>query len=269
MSTLISILKDNWEWRGQVWRLALFELKKQSRGAVGGYAWYFIRPLIYIFCFWFALEIGLKAGRSAPGDAPYILWLTAGIIPWFFMRDMLGSGLDVFHKFSYLVKKVKFPLCAISTIYSTSKMLVQLMLQVLLLLVYFVCGQGFDLYLLQIPFLIVLMYLFWNFVSMLFSPLCAMSKDMRNFMSVLGTPFFWLSGVLFDVKSIGSSLIQNVLYFNPITFFVSGFRDALYMKQWIWDDPKACICFALVFVVTLVVALVVYKRTHKEIADVL
>ena len=116
LSTLATILKDNWEWRKQIGRLALFDLVKKSRGAVLGWAWFFIKPAMYIFCFWFALEIGLRAGNSDAGAPPYILWLCAGLIPWFFMQDMLGPGLDVLHRYSYLVNKIKFPLSGISTI---------------------------------------------------------------------------------------------------------------------------------------------------------
>ena len=65
MSTLGTILKDNWAWRKQIGRLALFELVKKSRGAVLSWSWFFIKPAMYIFCFWFALDIGLRVGSGA------------------------------------------------------------------------------------------------------------------------------------------------------------------------------------------------------------
>ena len=269
MGTLATILKDNWEWRGQIQRLAIFELKKQSRGAAFGWGWFFVQPLMYVFCFWFAIEIGLRAARVATGDAPFILWLAAGIIPWFFMKDMLGGGIDVMHRYPYLVTKVKFPISAISSIYTLASMILQLMIQAILVVLYFICGQGLDLYLLQVPVLLIMMYGFWYFFSLLMSPLCAMSKDVKNLMSALSTPFFWLSGVLFNVSNINVPAIQVALDFNPITFFVTGFRAALYDKYWIWEDPSLCIGFVVVFVVTAVLALVVYKRTNQEVADVL
>ena len=269
MGTLKGILKDNWEWRGQIWRLAVFELKKQQRGAAGGWVWFFVKPLIYVFCFWFALDVGLRGGRSVPGDAPYILWLSAGIIPWFFMKDMLGAGVDVLRKFSYLVKKVKFPISAIVSIYTLSSLLVSLLIFIILFVVYFACGQGFDVHLLQVPLLIVIMAVFWWFFSLFISPLSALSRDVKNLMAALSTPFFWLSGVLFNVTSIDNQIIQTVLLFNPITFLVTAFRDAFYMKAWFWENPQSCICFAIVFVVTAVLALIVYKKTYREVSDVL
>ncbi len=251
--------------------MALFELVKKSRGAVLSWAWFFIKPAMYIFCFWFALDIGLKvgSGNAAAGAPPYILWLSAGIIPWFFMQDMLATGIDVMHRFPYLVNKIKFPLSGISTIFTSATMLVQLMLVAALFVIYFACGQQLDLYLLQVPLLLVLMFFFWDLVSILFSQLSAMSKDVANLMHAMSTPFFWLSGVLFNIKTVNVDWIQVILYFNPITFFVTGFRDAFYDKVWIWDDPKMCLGFVVVFVVTLILACLVYKRLNEEVSDVL
>ena len=145
MSTLGTILKDNWAWRKQIGRLALFELVKKSRGAVLSWSWFFIKPAMYIFCFWFALDIGLRVGSGAgeAGAPPYILWLCAGLIPWFFMQDMLGAGIDVMHRYPYLVNKIKFPLSGISTIFTSATMLVQLMLMAALFVIYFACGMSF------------------------------------------------------------------------------------------------------------------------------
>lgn len=269
LSTLATILKDNWEWRKQIGRLALFDLVKKSRGAVLGWAWFFIKPAMYIFCFWFALEIGLRAGNSDAGASPYILWLCAGLIPWFFMQDMLGPGLDVLHRYSYLVNKIKFPLSGISTIFSGATLIVELMLMVALFVIYFACGMPLDVYLLQVPILLVLMFLFWNTVSILFSQLSAMSKDVKNLMSAMSTPFFWLSGVLFDVKDIHIGWVQTMLDFNPITFFVTAFRGAFYDKTWFWNDPSACVGFVVVFAITLLAALFVYKKFNEEVCDVL
>lgn len=269
--TLGAILKDNWEWRKQIGRLAVFELVKKSRGAVLSWAWFFIKPAMYIFCFWFALDIGLRvgSGAEAAGAPPYILWLCAGLIPWFFMQDMLGAGIDVMHRYPYLVNKIKFPLSGISTIFTSATMIVQLMLMVVLFAIYFACGMQLDVYLLQVPVLLILLFLFWDVVSILFSQLSAISKDVANLMHAMSTPFFWLSGVIFDVKSVPIDWIQVILCFNPITFFVTSFRGAFYDKTWFWEDPALCAGFAFVFVVTVILAAVIYKKFNEEVADVL
>ena len=268
MSTLGTILKDNWEWRGQIARLALFELKKKSRGAVLSCAWFFIKPGMYIFCFWFALEIGLRAGK-ATGSGPYLLWLMAGLIPWFFMQEMLGAGCDVLHRYPYLVNKIKFPISAISTLYTLAMLIIHLMLLAVLFVIYFAYGQPLDIYLLQVPIMVVLMFAYWNLFSILFSQLSALSKDVANLVHALSTPLFWLSGILFNIKSVPIDWIQTLMNYNPVTFFAVVSRDAFYDKVWFWEDPGLCIGFAVVFVVTLILTVWIYKRFNEEVADVL
>ena len=270
LQTLKTILVDNWEWRDKIAHLARFELVKKSRGTILSWAWFVIRPAIYVFCFWFALDIGLRGARAgATEGVPYIVWLAAGIIPWFFMSEVLGEGSDVLHKFSYLVTKVKFPLSAVSTIQVGSSFIVQLILQVGMLAIYFINGMQLDVYLLQVPLALLMLFVFWNIFSIFYSQLSAFSKDASNLLKALSTPLFWLSGVIFNIKAVPIDWVQTLLQYNPVTFFVVVFRDAYCDKVWFWDDPNLLFGFVVVFVVTFVLMLVVYKRLNKEVADVL
>ena len=269
LKTFGEILKDNFGWRKQVARLSVFELVKQSRGAALGWSWFFIKPGMYIFCFWFALEIGMRQGSSDPTAPPYILWLCAGLMPWFFMQDMLNKGSDSLHQYPYLVNKIKFPICCIPTIVSGGTFIIQLMLEAVLFVIYFICGMPLDLYLLQVPLLLFLMFIFWDIAALGLSMLSAMSKDFANLIKTISTPLFWLSGVLFDVASIKNNFIQDCLLLNPVTFFIRSFRDAFVDKVWFWNDTKFVLCFVLVFVITLVISVFVYRATNKEVADAL
>ncbi|MZG27578.1 ABC transporter [Adlercreutzia equolifaciens] len=269
VGTLSEILKEQWQWRKQILSLGLFDLKKISAGAVLGPLWFFAKPAVYILVFWFALEVGLRSADQTGSDVPYILWLMGGLIPWFYIQEILGTGINIFKRYSYLVTKIKFPLAGIPTIFSISTFVIQLGLVVALLVVYFICGQPLDLYLLQLPVALVLMFVFFNMFSLVTSLLSAISKDFMNLMKTLSTPLFWLSGIIFNVYNLQLPLVELVLMLNPITFIVTMYRCAVYDKMWIWDKPEAIIGFVVVFVVTLLVTLVIYRRTHEEVADVL
>lgn len=268
MNNLKEILTEKIQWRKQILNLGLFDLRKQSRGAVLGSLWFFAKPAVYIFVFWFALEIGLKVGGSS-GDAPYILWLIAGLIPWFYMQDMINTGSDVYHRYSYLVNKIKFPLSGIPTIYNLSTLVIQIGLIAVLLVVYFLCGMGIDLYLIQLPIAVILMVIFFDMFALMTSLLSAISKDFKNLIKTLSTPLFWLSGIIFDVFALGINWITTILMFNPVTFFASMYRAAVYDKIWIWEKPEAVFGFLVVFIITLICTLVVYSRTREEVPDVL
>jgi teichoic acid transport system permease protein len=259
------IVQENWQWRKQIGRLALFDLIKKSRGTVLSWLWLFVQPLVFVFVLWFVLEIGLRVGDQM--DPPYYLWLIAGLIPWFFMREMLSTGSDVLHRYSYLVNKVKFPIAGIPTIHGVAALIVHMGLLAVLFLIYLISGAPLDLHLLQLPLIIALMFIFFLAYSLLASLLCALSKDLANFIKAFITPLFWLSGILFDATSISIEWIKTALLFNPITFFVTSFRAAFYDKTWIWDTPEALGAFGIVLLVTLFVMAFLYKRLAEEVVD--
>lgn len=269
MGTLSEILKEQWQWRKQILSLGLFDLKKTSAGAVLGPLWFFAKPAVYILVFWFALGVGLKSADQTGSDVPYVLWLVGGLIPWFYIQDMIGQGVNVFSRYSYLVTKIKFPLAGIPTIYSISNFVIQIGLVVALLAIHFICGQPLDLYLLQLPVAMVLMFVFFDMFSLMTSLLSAISKDFMNLLKTLSTPLFWLSGIIFNVFNLGIPAIELILMFNPITFIVTMYRCAVYDKMWIWDKPEAIIGFVIVFVVTAIATAIIYRRTREEVADVL
>lgn len=269
VSTLLEIIQSQWERREQIFSLAMFDLRKQARGTVLGPAWLFIKPIVYVAVFWFALEVGLRSGSNNGNDAPYILWLMGGLVPWFYIQTMLGTGCSVFGRFRYLVNKIKFPMAGIPTIFAIAEMVIHVGLVILLLVVYFLFGQPLDWYLLQIPVASALMLVFFYMFSLTTSLLSAISKDFKNLIITFSTPLFWISGIIFNVYDLGIDWLETILMFNPITFIASMFRCAVYDKTWIWDNPMAIIGFAVVFLLMLVAMVVVYKRTCEEVPDVI
>ncbi len=275
--TLKEIFGNLGKWREQVGRLAVIDMQKTARGTALGWVWIFVKPAMYIMCFYFALEMGLKASRvSGLEGIDYMIWLSAGIIPWFFVQRMLAGGSDVFRGYSYLVSKLKFPVALIPVFFQLSGMLVHLMLLACLLVAYFAAGGALDPYLLQLLLMLVLMYCFSVGWSLLISPLSALSRDVKNLIGALSTPIFWLSGVIFPISSVESDVVQTIMLFNPVTFIVSSYRQILSTpaaldgtKTLIWSDPVFFGCGVGVILLTIIAGCIVFARLHKDIPDVL
>lgn len=269
LDTLKLILKEHWDYRHQILGLALTEIKKETRGTAFGWAWLIVKPAVYISVFWFALELGLKAGSTTGSEAPFLLWLAAGLFPWFFMQSMLSSGSNVYKKYPYLVNKLTFPVSVINTFYALSKLIVACVLLGIVLAVCLIFGFNRSIYLIQVPFIILIMGLFWILFSWMTSPLSAISGDFANLIKVLSTPLFWLSGIIFNIHALGIPTVETVLAFDPVNTFAMAFRDAFYYQRWVWESPDVYLPFILVFVCTFAVALLVQKALRKDVADVL
>jgi teichoic acid transport system permease protein len=273
MKTLIEIIKDHITWRHQIIKLAKSDIIKTYKGAALGWAWAIIKPLVQIFCYWFAFGIGLKQNGNTYGSCPYVLWIIAGMVPWFYMSEMITQGASVMRTYSYLVTKMRYPISTIPTFVSLSKLVVQLLILVISLIIFAIAGFHSGIYLLQLPIYIILMVLFFMQWSLFSSLLAAISRDFLNLVEAFVQALFWLSGIVWDINAMISPtahpLVAKILMFNPVTFIANGYRNAMVYKIWIWQQPFQFFAFCCVFVLMTVLAVWAYKKLRKEIPDVL
>lgn len=259
--------------RPQVVGMAKKDLLKKTKRSALGWFWLFFQPAVYILCFFFALYLGIKHTKNGLDGGAYMLWLASGVIPWWFMRSALSSGPTCLKRYSFLVNRLKFPVALIPVFTELSSFMFQCMLVVCLIVGYFLAGNAPTIYLLQLPLIMILMYIFWTAFSMLTSPLVAVSEDVGQFIKALQTPIFWLSGIIFDASTIKNPAVQFALNLDPAHFFAECYRKVLSGVDddmgWIWADPTFFGLGLLVIVATLVVAILVYSALRKDLADVL
>ena len=262
------IIKDHITYMQQIFKLAKADLVKTYRGAALGWSWAIIKPAVTIFVYWFAFSIGLRMGGDVDGY-PYFLWLISGLLPWFYMSEMITSGTDTIRKYSYLVTKMKFPVSTIPTFVSISKFIVHLLLVVIVILIFIFMGYPPDIYIIQLPFYMLCMFIFFTIWSLFSSLLASMSKDFGNLVKSMVTAVFWLSGILWNPETITIPWLKKLLMLNPVTFITTGFRNCFINHVWFFEQPKRLLYFVIITAIMLVIAIWTYKRLRKEIPDVL
>lgn len=268
MKNFIQILKDHITYRQQIFKLAKADLVKTYRGAALGWSWAIIKPAVTIFVYWFAFEIGMKKGANVNGY-PFFLWLIAGLMPWFYMNDMLTQGTDAIRKYSYLVTKMKFPVSTIPTFVSISKFMIHLMLLVLTIIIFVAMGHAPNIYILQLPFYMLLNFAFFTVLSLFSSLLSSMSKDFSNLVKSFITAILWLSGILWNINTVEQAWLKKLLMINPVTYIVEGYRNCFINGIWFWEQPKRLLYFVMILAILSFVSIWTYRRLRKEIPDVL
>ena len=270
MRTLIKIIKQHITWRRQLIKLAKSDLIKTYSGSALGWAWAFIKPAVTIFVLWFAIDIGLRMGTPTSTGHPFILWLIAGMIPWFYMDEMMTQGANSLRQYNYLVTKMRFPIATIPTFVGLSKLYVHVFLAGLMTLFFLGYGYKPDIYMLQLPIYMMCMYFVFLAWSQFASILSCMSKDFYNLVGAATQALFWMSGILYDVKTMQvPEALRTFLHFNPITFISSGYRNVFIYKIWIWEEQRLLIYYLIVLFVMAALALWAYRKLYKEIPDVL
>jgi len=258
--------------RKQIFKLAIANIQKTYHGAALGWAWALIQPCFTIFVYWFAFTIGLRGSRPVINvygeEFSYFLWLVAGIIPWFYLRELLNTGTNCIRSYSYLVTKMSFPVSTIPTFFSLSKVIVNSFLQVLCILLFCLAGHPPDIYFLQLPYYILMLFIYGTGQTLLFSLLSIMSKDFSNLVRSFTMAIFWLSGIIWNVDNVKVEWLKPILNINPVTYLCNGFRNVYINKIWFFDQ-KRTFYFLIVTLIIYTLAFLVYRKIRKDIPDVL
>lgn len=265
---MIEIIKEHIGFRKQIFSLARADLVKTYKGAALGWLWAIIKPVTTIFVYWFAFRIGLRGASFIDGH-PFFVWLIAGIVPWFYISEMITQGADAIRKYSYLVTKMKFPVSTVSTFVSLSKLLVHVCMLSITILILIWQGYSIDIYYLQLPYYLIMMFLFFTLWSLFAAPLTAISKDFSNLIKSMIIAIFWFSGIMYDPRKIKIIWLKKLLMLNPVTYFAQGYRDTLIFKVWFWENKTQLIGFIGVLLIMAFLAIKTFNKLRKEIPDVL
>ncbi len=111
--------------RKMIYKLAKNDFRTKYAGSYLGIIWAFIQPVVTVLVYWFVFEVGFRAGENTL-PVPFVLYLIAGIVPWFFFQDGLIGGTKSMLEYSYLVKKVVFQISVLPVVKIISAVFVHL-----------------------------------------------------------------------------------------------------------------------------------------------
>ncbi len=268
-SVLKTIINDHRQNARQILALSRTDLTRTYRGAVLGWSWAIIRPSVTLFAWWFAIAIGLRAGSAVSGDFPYILWLIAGMVPWFYISGVLMQVTNSIRKYSYLITKMKFPVSTIPTFCNLAQFYVFLIMMAAAVIIFMLCGHMPDIYYLQMPLYILMTFLFCAAWGLFACPLAAISKDFFQLVKSVNMLLFWLSGIIWNPATIDIAWLRTVMLFNPICYLVNGMRNCMVNKIWFFEEPVALIGFLIELLILTGLGLLIYSKTARDLPDIL
>ena len=246
--------------------MAKRELASDYIGSFLGAVWTFIRPLVMIAVFWFVFSIGFKA--KPMNDVPFVVWLTAGMAPWFVFADIINGSTTSIVNNANLIKKTLFP----SQIFPVVKIVSCLMTHsvFLFILIGLIFLQGMDISLHYFQFLYYLFGLsvFALGIAWIVSALHVFLRDVGQLVGVILQVGFWLTPIFWDI-SMMSERTQSILKFNPIYYVIQGYRDSFITFVPFWHHPLYTVYFWVVSLTVLVTGALIFQKLKPQFADVL
>jgi len=264
--SLLHFLVQTANQRQLILSLARRDLVAQYAGSFLGLVWTFIHPLVLIFVFWFVFSVGFKA--KPMGEVPFVVWLTAGMMPWFLFADILSSSAGIVVIHTNLIKKTLFPAQILPLVRVVVALVTHAVFLVLLLVLLFLQHLEFTPYFLQFFYYVLCATMLALGFSWLVAALHVFIRDVAPMVGIVLQLGFWVTPIFWDIKMMPEK-VQLVLKLNPMFYVVQGYRDSFIGTTGFWQHPVWTIYFWLVTLAALLAGMYVFDRLRPQFADVL
>lgn len=247
--------------------LAKNDFKSRFVGSYLGMIWAFVQPVVTVIVYWFVFQVGLKAGRQS--DYPFILWLMAGLVPWFYFTEALSGGTNVLVEYNYLVKKVVFKINVLPIVKLLSAMVVHLFFVLFVVVMCAAYGYTPSIYTIQLVYYIFCTFVLLMGIVYLTSAVVVFFRDLAQIIQIVLQVGIWATPIMWNAPSMLSPKYVNILKLNPMYYIVDGFRDSLLDKQWFFDKGMWTIYFWIVSIAFILLGTSVFRKLKVHFADVL
>lgn len=256
-------------------KLAKNDFKQKFAGSTLGVIWAFVQPVVTVLVYWIVFDMALNQGTQktrAGIDAPFVLWLSAGIVPWFYFSEVLSAGTVVLHEYNYLVKKVVFPINVLPVVKAVSSLFVHGFFVLFTLVVYLLYGFSVSPYILQVLYYSLAMMALVIGMIYLTSALCVFFKDMAQLINIFLQVGIWATPIMWNFDTMVSKIpywLQILLKLNPMFYITSGYRDSFISQTGFWEKPVLTIYFWCFTVVVYLLGAHVFRKLQPQFADAL
>ncbi|MDD5940956.1 MAG: ABC transporter permease [Lachnospiraceae bacterium] len=257
--------------RRLIWRLAKNDFKKRYAGSYLGTIWAMVPPLVTVVMYWVVFDRIFHSGpqRTSAGiEVPYVLFLTAGLVPWFFFSDALTGGMTSLLEYNYLVKKVLFKISVLPIIKVTAALFVHIGFTVILIGIAWLYGYPPSVYTLQVIYYTACEYIFVLGISYATCSIVVFFRDLQQIIGIIMQVGMWATPILWNINIL-SDHVKPFIKLNPLTYIVEGYRMSVYGHEWFFTHFYSSTYFWIVTALLFVVSSLIFKRLKPQFADVL
>lgn len=249
-----------------VMQLGKNDFRNRFAGTGLGAIWGFAQPFVFMLTYVIVFQYILKSNSS--GEYPYVVWFLPGMSIWMFCNDAIMNASNSIRNYSYLVKKVVFPVDIIPIIALASSCFVGIFLMIIAIVVS--CIYGFIPNILNITYILFCLLCFIISFTRFTSALTTLVPDFAQLLSILMQLFMWFTPIIWNLNMLSDKLV-NVFKCFPFTYLVEGFRQAFMENSTIITDNNGM--FTIVFWVITILIFAwgnsIFKKSKKDFADVL
>ena len=266
----IVLPQELWQSRHLIWKLAKNDFKKRYAGSYLGAFWAMLQPVVTVGMYYVVFDVimGGNASRTS-AQVPFVLFLTAGLVPWFYFSEALNNGTNALREYNYLVKKVVFKISILPIIKVIAATFIHVFFVLVLLIVAAIYGYYPTVYTIQLVYYSACLFIFVLALSYTTCAIVVFFNDLAQIIGIALQIGMWATPILWDINNIGNHKWVSVLKLNPLVYIVNGYRSAIYEREWFFEDFFSTMYFWIATMVLFGIGALIFKRLKVHFADVL
>lgn len=249
-----------------LWNLAKNDFKTRFVGSYLGIFWAFVNPIVTILLYWFVFQFAFKSGDV--DGFPFVLWFTAGLVPWFLFSESVTNATNSLLEYGYLVKKVVFQVDILPFVKIISASFVHVVFMLFTLMIYCIMGYYPSVYTLQLFYYFICMIVLVMAITYATSAIVLFFRDLGQFINVFMQVFMWLTPIMWQSNIIPPKWLWFFMM-NPMYYVITGYRDSLLYHISMFQRLGYAAYFWVVVIMLFGLGTTIFKRLRPHFADVL
>ena len=258
--------------RRLIWKLAKNDFKKRYAGSYLGVVWAMAQPVVTVVMYWIVFDrvFDTRSQLVASGvEVPYVLYLTAGLVPWFYFSEAITQGTMALLEYNYLVKKVVFNISILPIIKVIAATFIHVFFVCILLIVAVSYGYYPTIYTLQLFYYSFCMFLLVLAMSYFTCALVVFIRDLQQIINIALQIGMWATPILWDISMLTEDYMKSFFKLNPMVYIVNGYRSAIYEQEWFWAHFYSSTYFWIFTISLFCIGTLLFKKLRTHFADVL
>ncbi len=244
-----------------IYLLTLKEVALKYKRTFLGIFWSLLNPLLMTLVYFIAFKVFMRFKVDN-----YTFFLLSALFPWtWFSSSLIISARSLVDNVS-LIKKVVFPRSyLVAAVINAQLVNLIFSIPILLFLAFFYTGGPAWCWVIGIPLLIAIQFLFTLGITLIVSISNTYFRDIEYLVGVFMNLIFWMTPIIYPMSSVPEKY-RPLFFLNPLTSLMSAWRELFLHNTLQWKESGIALGMALL---TWGIGVAVFRKLERRLDEVL
>ncbi len=236
------------------------DIRGKYKGSFLGILWSFVNPLLMTLVYAIVFPIIMKST-----EPHYTTFLVIAILPWNYFTTVINQGTTSILMNAGIIKKVYFPREILPISVNTSGLINYFISCIIIGLFLLFSGIGFSWYILFLPIIAGIQFLFQQGIIFITSAIEIYVRDFEYIINFILNLLFYATPILYASNVFENSAFGFIIKLNPMASIINSYRDIFYYQS--MPRIKSLLIVLLISCILMYIGLKIFKKLEKGFAE--